>query len=84
MIRARNPIDKNFESLEQKLVQYKGLINLDINKVSDNFRRNVFRILLTNEADENIPKTLKEDINTNEIEQALKNLGLTEKSEKNN
>lgn len=84
MIRARNPIDKNFESLEQKLVQYKGLINLDINKVSDNFRRNVFRRLLTNEADENIPKTLKEDINTNEIEQALKNLGLTEKSEKNN
>lgn len=81
--KTNNPIDKKIELLEQKFIQYKGLINLDINKISENFRKNVFREILTMEPNDNLLGTLKKDIDTKEIELALKNLGLTEKKDKN-
>lgn len=81
--RIKNPIDKKIESLEQKFIQYKGLINLNINKVSDEFRKNVFREILTIQSNiTTVFEAITKDFNTDETETALRNLGLTDKNDK--
>lgn len=80
-----NPIDKKIEDLEQKFVRYKGLINLEINKISENFRKDVFREILTTESAGNITNELtlnKKNMEIDEIKRALSNLGLSEKKDK--
>lgn len=80
-----NPIDKKIEDLEQKFIRYKGLINLEINKISEKFRKDVFRKILTTESAGNIIKTLtstQKNMEIDEIKRALKNLGLSEKNDK--
>lgn len=82
--KVKNPIDKKMEDLEQKFIKYKGLINLEINKISENFRKNVFREILTTESAVNITKTLTQmdNMGIDEIKRALSNLGLSEKKDK--
>jgi len=80
--KPKNAIDKKIDSLEQKFIQYKGLINLNINKVSDDFRKDVFREILTIESDNTVIESIMKDFNIDETEIALKNLGLTDKNDK--
>lgn len=77
----KNPIDEKIESLETKFNNYRLLINTEINKESDEFRKNVFRKTLNLETSEDIISSLVMNIKDDDLKLALKNLGLTQKKD---
>lgn len=76
----KTQIDKKIGELETEFNKYRLYINTEINKVSDEYRKDVFRKILKINKRSNL-KSITRNIEYKTLKTALENLGLTEISD---